>query len=82
VFNGRKTTLGYEIFVNLIFRENYTVYIDAQTIEPGPDSLQPDLVSSPYHLVVVEKVGDWGRMVTFNLIVDGEVFAFIDKFIR
>jgi hypothetical protein len=82
VFNGRKPTLGYEILVSLIYREYDTVYIDAQIIEPGPGIEVANEESSPYHVVAVEKVGDWGRTIRLNLIVDGDVVAAIDEFIR
>lgn len=75
VFQGWKPTDGYDIQVERITHlgEKVTVFVRLQ--EPPPDRKKNDIVTSPYHLVQVQKVGTWARDVTFNVVVNGTVIA-------
>ncbi len=67
-FQGWKPSTGYSIQVNRISRLGNTVNIYTQLHEPTPDEAKADEVTSPYHLVQVQKSGSWGQVITFNLI--------------
>ncbi len=67
VFQGRKPTTGYSIQVDQLTRLEDTVNIKARFSEPKPNEEKSPEVTSPYHLVRVQKVGTWGRNITFNL---------------
>lgn len=75
VFQGWKPTDGYGIQIERITHlgDKVTVFIRLQ--EPPPDRKKNDIVTSPYHLVQVQKVGTWARDVTFNAILNGTVIA-------
>lgn len=75
VFQGWKPTDGYDIQVERIthLRDKVTVFVRLQ--EPPPDRKKNDIVTSPYHLVQVQKVGTWDGDATFNVVVNGTVIA-------
>lgn len=70
-FQGWKPNGGYSIQVNRVSRIGNSVNIYAQFHEPRPDEEKTDEITSPYHLMIVQKTGNWGQEVTFNLL-DGE----------
>lgn len=67
VLQGWKPTTGYKANVKRITRIENTVNIYAQFLEPKPDEEKAPEVTSPYHLVQVQKSGKWGQDITFNL---------------
>ena len=75
VFQGWKPTDGYGVQVERIthLRDKVAVFVRLQ--EPPPDRKKNDIVTSPYHLVQVQKVGTWARNVTFNVLADGTAIA-------
>lgn len=81
VFDGVKPTLGYAIEVTQLMRDDSRVYVDALRTEPGSETSLPDLVSSPYHLITVEKVDVWDRMVEFILVINNDLIAGEEQFI-
>ena len=72
-FDGFKPTTSYKILVSQVSRAEDTVYVFAQCLEPAADDVQADEVSSPYHLIEVEKGGVWAEPITFLLIIDGKI---------
>lgn len=75
VFQGRKPTTGYEIQIERITRRGNIVAIHTRFQEPKPDEAKGDEVTSPYHLVRVQKTETWGQLITFNLVVGNVVVA-------
>ena len=75
---GRPTT-GYGVQINRIARQGDTVTIYAQFREPNPDEERADMVTSPYHLVRVKKVGTWEGDISFNLVVGGGIAASLSR---
>ena len=76
-FQGWKGSSGYSILVNRISRTGNTVNVYAQFHEPKPEEQKLDMVTSPYHLVIVEKIGNWSEEILFNLIIDETIVASI-----
>jgi hypothetical protein len=70
VFQGWKTSGGYSIQVVNISRVDETVNINIVFYEPKPDAEKADVITSPYHVVIVQKTGKWDREITFNLVSD------------
>lgn len=71
VFQGWKPTFGYGIQIERITRLEGEVTVFVQFKEPRPDEEKADTVTSPYHLVQVQKVDTWAQDVTFNVVADG-----------
>ena len=82
VFSGKKPTSGHVIYVDTLVREGNTIYVEVQTVVPEPGSVLNDTDTSPYHAVDVIKVGEWGKVVMFYLIIDGVGTASRDQLIR
>lgn len=70
VFQGWKPTDGFDIQVERITRTGEQVSVVAQAEERQPDLKRNDVVTSPYHLVGVDKLGAWDKPVTFELKVN------------
>ncbi len=66
-FQGRKGSIGYEIQIDQISREGNTVNVYARLNEPEPNTNVGATVTSPYHVVKVQKTGEWDQEITFNL---------------
>ena len=59
------------IRIERIIRQNNLVFIHAQVGElTGKDA-----ISSPYHIVKVQKVGRWGTEIDFSLVIDKDIVA-------
>jgi hypothetical protein len=67
VLRGQEPTTGYKININHIARIENIVNIYAEFLEPEPDKATAQVITSPYHLVKVQKTGSWGQDITFNL---------------
>ena len=67
-FQGWKPSSGFGVLVNRITQEGNTVNVYAQFSEPRPDEEKADIVTSPYHLIIVQKDGSWGKEILFNLV--------------
>lgn len=70
VFQGLKSSTRYGVRIERITRQENTVAIIAQFQEPTPEHERNPLVTSPYRLVRVRKVGSWDKVVRFNLIAN------------
>jgi hypothetical protein len=81
VFQGWKSTIGYGVRVDRITRRGDTVTVYARFREPKPDEEKGAMVTSPYHLIQIQKVGTWSRDITFNLVVDEAVVASLSRYI-
>jgi len=75
VFQGWKGTDGYSIQIERITRREDDVAILVLLQEPRPDERKNDIVTSPYHLVQVQKVGAWDRDITFTVVEDETTIA-------
>ncbi len=73
VFQGMKPTDGYGVQIERVVRTGDKVTIHTQFQEPSPDQEKNDIVTSPYCLIQVQKVGAWDQNITFNVIADGSV---------
>lgn len=73
VLQGRKGQGGFKVTVQQIRREDSQVNVQAELATPSPGSLNPQVFTSPYHLVVIRKEENWGQSIQFVLIVDGEM---------
>jgi hypothetical protein len=71
VFQGWKSSGGYSTQIRCISRQDNAVNIYVQFRKPRQGEFVNLLVTSPYHLVQVQKVRDWDQEITFNLISDG-----------
>jgi hypothetical protein len=67
--------------VNRVTREGNTVNVYTQFSEPGPDEGKADIVTSPYHLIKVQKNGSWGKEILFNLVNDDTVVDSISHYV-
>lgn len=70
-FQGWKPETGYGIQVDKVVRSENTVNILVTLNEPKPPRHPGEIVSSPYHLLRIQKTGNWGQEITFNLLADG-----------
>ncbi len=75
VFQGWKPTDGYNIQIERITCQEGKVAVVVRLQEPQPDMKKNAVVTSPYHLVQVRKLGAWARDVTFNVVADGAVIT-------
>jgi hypothetical protein len=41
--------------------------------EPKPPEHPGEIVSSPCHVVKVQKIGNWGQEITFNVMTDSQL---------
>ncbi len=67
VFQGWKPTGGFGIEVVRISRLGQTVDVATDFHEPVPGVQRTDIVTSPYHLVQLEKPSAAGQAVVFNV---------------
>ena len=72
-FQGWKPCSCYSILVSRISRVGNTVNVYIQLHEPSPDEEKADIVTSPFHLIIVRKDDNWGKVILFNLIVDATI---------
>jgi hypothetical protein len=68
VFQGQKPSTGYMVTVDRIIRQKDKVNVYIAIREPAPHEGVNESVTSPYHLVKVQKSGEWGQNFTFDLI--------------
>lgn len=75
VLQGQKRSTGYAVTVKHIVRQGNQVTIEAEFVEPSPDTFRKPAFTSPYHLVAVSQEGQWGQEIKFVLVVNGETVA-------
>ncbi len=81
IFQGRKPTTRYSVQIERITRKGNMVTIHALFKEPQPSEAKGDEVTSPYHLVQVQKVGTWGQTITFNLVAGDVIVTSLSHYI-
>lgn len=68
VFQGLKPTTRYSVEIKRITRLGDTVNVHVQFQEPKPNEMSGDAITSPYHVVQMQKVGEWGQDITYQLV--------------
>jgi hypothetical protein len=68
MFLGEKDSGAYVIKVQRIIRKGDTVSVLADFIVPQPDTQRPAVITSPFELVRIRKIGSFGKAVEFQLI--------------
>lgn len=81
IFQGWKPGMGYSVQVNCMTRQDDTINVYVQFREPASGSVVAAAVTSPYHLVQVQKSGIWEQDITFNLIADETNIVSVSHFI-
>ena len=81
VFQGRKPTTGYRVQIDHITRTGKIINVYTQFLEPKPDEAKADAITSPYHLVQVQKIGEWGQEISFQVIVNETIVTSLSYFI-
>jgi hypothetical protein len=81
VFQGWKPTTRYSVQIERITRRGNAITAHAQLSEPKPGEPTGDLATSPYHLVCVQKIGTWGRTITFNLAMNESIVTSLSHYI-
>ncbi len=71
VFQGLEPTGGYGVEIQRITRQGNTVNIYAHFTEPAPAKPSAALLTSPYHLVQIQREGLKGDLV-FVVLADGK----------
>jgi PrcB C-terminal len=81
VLEGEKPTTGYSVKIASMMRSGKVVTVYADFLEFPENMERADVVTYPYHLVAIEKTGEWAETITFNLVVDQVLVASISHFI-
>jgi len=63
-FMGRRPTGGYGIEVKEIIDTGFLVVIKVEQTSPGKGCIVPEVITSPYHIVKVDKIGKGVRFDT------------------
>jgi hypothetical protein len=75
VIQGYGLSSSHSVNIRSIWRQGDKVSINAEFIEPGPESRSIDALTAPYQLVTVSKGGTWDEEIKFVLVVSGETVA-------
>ena len=70
VFMGRRPTGGYGIEVKEIIDTGFLVVIKVEQTSPGKGCILLQVITSPYHIVKVDKIGKGVRFDTVMRITD------------
>jgi hypothetical protein len=62
-------------------RSENVVTVYADFLELPENMERAATVTYPYHLVAIEKTGEWAETITFNLVVDQALVLSISHFI-
>lgn len=81
VFQGWKPTTRYSTQIERVTRRGNIVTVHALFKEPQPSEAKGDEVTSPYHLIQVQKAGTWGQTITFNLVVGDAVVTSLSHYV-
>ncbi len=81
VFQGWKPTTRYGVQIERVTRRGNIVTIHALFREPQPGEPKGDEVTSPYHLVQVQKAETWGQTITFNLVVGDAIVTSLSHYV-
>ncbi len=75
VFQGLKGIGGYQVTVQQVELQGSQVTVRVEFIEPKPGTRARQVVTSPYHLIAIEKKGYWGTRFHFVLLRDNQNVA-------
>jgi hypothetical protein len=81
VNRGRQGYIGFNTTIDAISRSGDVVNVYVTFTDPKPDQPVGAMESDAYHLVKVEKTGDWNRDIRFNLIVQDQNLVSLTHFI-
>lgn len=81
VFQGRKPTSRYGVEITDVTFDDDKVTISTQFLERPADEEATDEVTSPYHLIRVQKNGMRGRSIMFELVVSGTIVTSVSHYI-
>lgn len=81
VLQGLKGQGGYSVAVQRVYQQGDQINVEVEFTEPAPSTRRIQAFTSPYHLVVVSKQGEWGRQMNFALVSDSEEVAVTSHFI-
>ena len=81
VYQGQRGSGGYDVQIERVTRDGTTINIYVQFHKPKPDEARIDLITSPYHLVQVQKSGAWDQEFLFQVIVDDTIVASLNSYI-
>jgi|WetSurMetagenome_2_1015567.scaffolds.fasta_scaffold501108_1 hypothetical protein len=73
VFQGLKRDTGHGIQIDQVVRRENSVNIFVSIHDPKPGEPTGAMETSPYHLVRIQKTGNWGQEITFNLMADDQL---------
>jgi hypothetical protein len=77
VFLGWQPDSHEGVQIDRVVRRRDRIAVYAQGGKPGPEPVE----TSPYHLVKVEKKGNWNRAIHFTLYMDGTQAMSLSHFI-
>lgn len=72
VFQGVKPTNGYKVTIEKVVRKENSISIQATLLEPSSDTKKSDIITSPYHLIKIEKGDGLKGSFTINLVVENQ----------
>ena len=81
VFQGRKDSGGYDVQIERVAPVETTINVYAQFNEPKPNEVITLVATSPFHLVKIQKTGEWGQEFLFQVIVGDTIVATLNHFI-
>jgi hypothetical protein len=81
VFQGWKDSGGYNVQIERIVQAGKTVNIYAQFDEPKPEEERTLIVTSPYHLIKIQKSGEWDQEFLFQVIVGDTTVVSMNYFV-
>lgn len=76
-FLGQQSTSHGGVSIQRIVRQGNDISISAKAGRPMGDPV----VTSPYHLVRVEKTGRWNATISFAFVIEGKTIATESKFV-
>ena len=81
IFYGYVGSGGYDITVQQISRQGDQIFVRATFVSPKSNSLVTLGFTSPYHVVMVPRTGDWNATVRFVLLKENKLVAETTHFI-
>lgn len=79
VFQGYKPTNLYSITIEKVMRNGNIITVQVATVEPSPDMKKGDIITSPYHLIKINKGNDFKGRFTFVLVEKGQQIISMEK---
>lgn len=81
VFQGWKPTTRYSAQIERVMRQGDEITIYAKFTEPRPDEPTGGMITSPYELAQVNKMGVWARNISFRVVVDEQSVVSLTHFV-